>query len=101
MEQMTWPFDVSPDTMVVTTTYVTRERKDVLYVTHEFDRAEGIIWQFHCGNGLYSPDVLQLVRLDEILVIDPGLLSIAKLPVGYSAKRATRLAPWETEKEGS
>jgi hypothetical protein len=38
-----WPFDISPATMVVTTTYVIRGGQGVLCVTHEFDREEGII----------------------------------------------------------
>ena len=90
----TWDFDVAPDAVVVTTTYVTQQRMPVLYVTHEHDADEGTIWQFHAGNGDYSAEVLQLVRLDEILAIDPGLRVLSGLPMGHSASRANRNEPW-------
>lgn len=101
MEQVTsgpWLFDISPDTVVVTTTYVTRERKPILYVTHEHDEEEGITWQFHCGNRDYSSTVLQLVRLDEILEIDVGLKELAGLPLGFCARRTSANDKWSTER---
>jgi hypothetical protein len=102
VEQVTfksWPFDISPDTVVVTTTYVTRERNPILYVTHERDEEEGVIWQFHCGNGDYSSDVVQLVRLDEILELDGSIAELAGLPLGFCAKRSSARDRWVIEKE--
>lgn len=101
MEQVnikSWPFDISPDTAVVTTTYVTQKKKPILYVTHEYDKEEGFIWQFHCGNGDYDPSVLQLIRLDEILEIDNGIRELASLPLGFCAKRNSVVAQWELQR---
>ena len=89
-----WPFDVPPDLAVVTTSYVTQTGMPVLYVSHDLDSEEGVIWQFHCGNGDYDPGVLQLVRLDEMLRLDPSLGELARLPQGYSATRASTSASW-------
>ena len=102
MEQMTsdeWPFDVAPDSVVVTSSYVTREHMPVLYVTHEEDPEEGVLWQFHCGNADYSPDVLRLVRLDELLALEGDLIEVAKLPLGFRALRSSKDAPWVFEPE--
>jgi hypothetical protein len=75
-------FNVSPDTAVVTSTYITNDGAPVLEVTHEEDPEEGTIWQFHNGNGDYRGSVLQLVRLDELLQLDSTLTQMADLPVG-------------------
>jgi hypothetical protein len=103
MEQVirgTWPFDVSPDAAVVTTSYVTNDRQPILHVTHEYDEEEGVLWQFHCGNGDYDPKVLQLVRLDEILEMDRSIAELAGLPTGFCAKRSSAEDEWIVEKEG-
>ena len=72
-----------------------------LYVTHEHDEEDGVIWQFHCGNGGYDPAILQMVRLDEIIEIDPAIYAIAGLPLGYCARRSHGSSEWTTEKDGS
>jgi hypothetical protein len=92
-----WAFDVSPETMVVTTVYVTGERMPVLCVTHEPDEEDGVLWQFHCGNGDYRASVLQLVRFDEIAALDAAILQLAALPLGSSARRASVSDEWVIE----
>lgn len=93
-------FDVSPDAPVVTTTHVTQRGMPVLYVSHDLDSEGEISWQFHCGNDDFDSSVLQLVRLDEILELDGGLVELAGLPLGYCAVRKGIGSPWETRKEG-
>jgi hypothetical protein len=88
-----WPFDVPPGEPVVTTTHVTSGQQPILLVTHERDGAD-VIWQFHCGNGDYRPEILQLVRLDEIVRLDPTVRSVASLPVGHRAQRQTGSEEW-------
>ena len=94
MSERTWPFDVPPTAVVVTTTHVTTDGKAILQVTHECDPEEGIIWQFHSGDGDYSAGVLLLVRLDEVLALDSSLQTIATLPIGMQARRKDRNSPW-------
>jgi hypothetical protein len=92
-------FGISPETMVVTSTYVTRDRMPILYVTHESDEEGGSLWQFHCGNGDYDTAKMQLVRLDTILSIDPTIESVSDLPVGCSAQRPSRDDKWTLKRE--
>lgn len=84
------------DTMVVTSTYVTEDMLPILYVSHEDDEG-GSLWQFHCGNNDYSPEKVQLVRLDTILAFDPDLTALAGLRKGYCAKRVSPDDPWIIE----
>ena len=53
-----------------------------------------VTWQFHCGNNDYRPEVLQLVRLDEILKLDPGLHLLATIPVNCAARRLDVHSEW-------
>jgi hypothetical protein len=94
-----WSFDVPPDSIVVTSSYVTKDRMPILLVTHEEDPDEGIIWQFHCGNEDYDPNVLQLVRLDELLALDRDLEQVAKLPLGFRAMRSSKVDAWVFERD--
>ena len=86
-------FDLPDEAMVITSTYVTRDGLPVLQVNHEVDESEED-WQFHCGNGDYSMDKMQLVRLSTILKIDHSLTEVADLPAGYIARRAAFDQPW-------
>jgi hypothetical protein len=92
-------FDISEDTVVVTSSEVTSGSYPVLYVTHEDDEEEGVIWQFHSGTGNYSPEILELVRLGSILDIAPEVRDVADLPIGWAAKRASAHDPWNYEQE--
>lgn len=92
-------FGISADTMVVTSTYVTRYHMPILYISHEYDEEEGTIWQFHCGNDDYDMERMQLVRLDTILLLDPEIVSVADLPLGFCARRSSPSDPWEYNPE--
>ena len=81
-------FNITNDTMVVTSSYVTSRELPILEVSHEGDEEGGSLWQFHCGNGDYSMDKMKLVRLDTILVIDPSVIEVSFLRLGQTAKRA-------------
>lgn len=88
-------FCIQPETMVVTSTYVTEMRLPILEVSHEDDEEGGSLWQFHCGNGDYSMERMQLVRLETVLAIDPSVVDVADLPVGATAKRRAKGLPWQ------
>lgn len=89
-----WPFDVEPSTLVVTTSHVTLGKLPIEYVTHETDEDGEVLWQFHAGNGDFRQEVVQLVRLDEIIAIDPEVVRVANLPIGFGARRRGRGSPW-------
>jgi hypothetical protein len=87
-------FGISDDTAVVTSSYVTRDGCPILEVSCELDEEGGRLWQFHCGNGDYSMDKMELVRLDTIIKIDPSILGLADLQMGQTAKRKALNSPW-------
>lgn len=87
-------FNIDSGAMVVTSTYVTDEKLSILEVSHEADEEGGSLWQFHCGNGNYSMERMQLVRLDTILMIDPSVAEVADLVVGATATRVAIGLPW-------
>ena len=89
-----WAFDVVPETAVVTTTHVMRDRQPVLSVSHVYDPDEGDVWQFHAGDDDRDISKILLVRLDKILKLDPTLKEIATLPAGSSARRASVGEGW-------
>src|SRR4051812_3845332 len=92
-------FNISKDTMVVTSKYVTEEGFPILCVSHQQDPEEGDIWQFHSGNGDYDMAKMQLVRLGTILALDPTLLDLGSLPPGFEARRESQSANWEIGRE--
>lgn len=88
------PFPIMLDAMVVTSEYITKGRLPVLYVSREVDEEEET-WQFHCGNGDFAMERMQLVRLDNILRGDDTLVALAQLPAGHSATRESIDAQWK------
>ncbi len=90
-------FEISDDTMVITSDYVLYQEMPVLQVTHEDDEEAGSLWQFHCGNGDYSSKHMKLVRLDTMLRLDLSLLTISHLPVGMMATRPDIDSDWTIE----
>jgi hypothetical protein len=88
-------FNISNNTMVVTSKYVTEHSLNITEVSHEDDEEGGSLWQFHCGNGDYSMSQMQLVRLDTILAIDPSVIEVCDLEMGATARRIEKGLPWE------
>ena len=94
-------FEISLNEPVITSSYILDEKLPILYVSHDFDEesAGGGYWQFHCGNGDYSPEKLKLVKLSVIIRIDSSINEIADLPLGFGAWRSALGQPWQYEKE--
>ncbi len=90
-------FNISDDTMVVTSSYVTREGYPILEVSHEDDEEGGSLWQFHCGNGDYAMERMELVRLDTVLKMDATVHAVANLEMGQCARRSAVNARWVIE----
>jgi hypothetical protein len=86
-----WPFDQQKNCAVLTTTHIIKERNDILYVFHDEDDHG---WQFHYGGNKSASDAM-VVALEEIVALDPSVLEIADLPVGWKAWRSKRGASWQ------
>ena len=87
-------FKISNDTMVVTSTYITRDGFPILEVSHEDDEDRGSLWQFHAGNGDYGMDRMQLVRLGTILALDFSITELGDLGMGLTARRSASGESW-------
>lgn len=91
-------FPIPLETNVVTSTYVTQELMPVLEIIRDEDPEQGDIWQFHCGNGDYSSDRLQLVPLGILLELDPALADVVvRVPPGCVAARDDVDSEWVME----
>ena len=78
-------WDVALAHAVLTTTYVTTRREPVVEVSHELDEDGAVVWQFLGATPDYRPEVLLLVRLDEILALAPHVMAVADLELGARA----------------
>ena len=88
-------FDDPLETAVFTTTYVLKENKPILYVSHDEDGA----WQFHSGNAHVDTTSAMLVSLQNILDHDDTMNEVADLPIVHYAARDSSGAPWVYKKQ--
>ncbi|WP_394257123.1 hypothetical protein [Vibrio harveyi] len=87
-------FDILGDAIVITSTYVVNDRLPILYVSHEFDEIEGVIWQFHAGNNDYDMSKMLLVNLNNILEMDISIHEVSSLPLNSIARRKSPEDSW-------
>lgn len=84
------------NTAVFTTKFVVEDKKTITYVTRD---AEDGDWQFF-SNDEYENfgDVAKLVSLGNILKLDPTLIELCDLPIGYYAERKDASENWRINK---
>jgi hypothetical protein len=83
---------------VFTTKYVIQDKKPITYVTH--DEGDGA-WQFFSNDKFENyEDVAMIVGLGQIVALDPSLLELAEMPVGYYAIRKTANDRWSISEQG-
>jgi len=83
-----WPFEEPPDAVVVTLDRIVQGEAPILLAARDDDG-----WQFLDGEHVFEEDGAVLL-LGEIVQLDPTLLQLADLPVGWHATRPTVAAPW-------
>lgn len=86
-----WPFEDPENVAVFTLGRIVRGEALILLVTHDEDDGG---WQFLDGGEVAVADAA-LVSLREMARIDPGILELADLPVGWVAERAGPGEPWQ------
>jgi hypothetical protein len=89
-----WPFQDPQNVAVFTTKQVVKERKPILFVTHDADDGA---WQFHSGDMARDEDAM-ILALSEIVEIDPTITELADLPLGYKASRTSLSSSWKRYK---
>ncbi len=85
-----WPFDDPKNVAVITLKSIVKGGKPILYVTHD---AEDGTWQFLDGSTV-SQENASVVGLEEISQIDPTVMELADLPLGWYACRSAASEPW-------
>ena len=84
-----WPFDQPPSAQAVTTQAVL-DGAPILIVVHYSDDNT---WAFLEPQSL-DPDESRVVSMGAIVRLHPSIASIAELPPGWLATRATAATPW-------
>jgi hypothetical protein len=89
-----WPFADPKNTAVISTKQVIFEGQDICFVSHD---AEDGAWQFLDGG---IPDVVHatVVSLESIVAVDPTLMQLANLPLGWTASRSAKGSGWVCHK---
>jgi hypothetical protein len=91
-----WPFDDPKNVAVITLNSIVKGGRPILHVTHDADDGT---WQFLDGTTV-SEDNASVVSLEEITRIDPSIMELADLPVGWYADRSAPSEPWQRGKKG-
>ena len=87
-----WPFYQPRNCAVFTTRQVLEREEPILRVTHDTDDHG---WQF-LGRDARAEDA-KIISLEEAVELDPSVLQVADLPVGWHAWRASVEEPWIRE----
>ena len=84
-------------TAVFTTFYVTEEKNDITYVSHDLEDGA---WQFFSSDEIANFEKeARLVSLKNIIEIDPSVVEIADMPEGYYAVRKSKKDNWIINKQ--
>ena len=91
-----WPFDDPKNVVVITLKSIVKGGKPILHVAHDADDGT---WQFLDGSTV-SEENASVVSLEEIARIDPTVMELADLPLGWYADRSAAKEPWRRGKKG-
>jgi hypothetical protein len=89
-----WPFSDPPKVAVFASKKIFEHNGWIQTVTHSESHGT---WQFHPQGGTIESEA-QVVSLRTIAQIDPSILSLADLPLGWCAWRSTREGQWNRDR---
>ncbi len=85
-----WPFADPKNVAVITLKSITMGGSPILHVTHDADDG---MWQFLDGSTVSEANA-SVVSLETIARIDPSVMELADLPLGWYADRSAVGEPW-------
>jgi len=88
-----WRFDQPRNAAVFTTRPVMERKEPIVLVTHDVDDEA---WQF-IGASAETKENAALIALSEAVELDPSVLQLADLPVGWRAVRYSPQDSWKRE----
>ena len=87
-----WPFLDAPNVAVFVSRRILDAEEWVYYVCHDEDDGS---WLFHPRSGVTPENEMKIVGLKTMVDLDPTILSLADLPVGWCAWREEEGAEWQ------
>ena len=89
-------FPDSLNTAVFTTKFVVHDRKEITYISHDFEDGS---WEFYSDDNFDNyEDIVLILSLDEIIQLDISLLEVADFPLGFVATRRSKADDWTITK---
>jgi hypothetical protein len=93
-----WPFSDPPNVAVIVNRKIIRDGEWIAQVSHDSDDGA---WQFHIKEeDELSESDATVVSLKEIVDLDPTVLELADLPLGWRAWRVSKGSPWKHANAG-
>ena len=93
---MDWRFQESPDLAVIIKRRIVQNGDWIAYVSHDIHDGG---WQFHDSDRRRPRESDALVlSLREVAELDPSIVELADLPVGWHAWRSSNGSPWSRGK---
>jgi hypothetical protein len=89
---MGWKFSDPPNVAIFTTRGVVESGNWIAHVSHDEDDGT---WQFHDNTTDPTEANALLSGLGEIVGIDASVETLADLPLGWRAWRASKGSPWQ------
>jgi hypothetical protein len=86
-----WVFNEPKTVAVFTTVSIANKILPILKVTHDEDDGA---WQFLDGVSTNSYSNAVVLALHEVVELDNTIVDLADLPLGWSAFRTDKNAPW-------
>jgi hypothetical protein len=88
-----WLFADPENLATITVRQIVVDGDPILRVSHDEDDGG---WQFLTGGQVEMKDAM-LVGLGEIVALDPSVIELADLPLGWRATRENPDSPWQRE----
>lgn len=88
-----WQFSDPPNVAVVASQKIVLSAGWITYVSHDVDDGA---WQFHTSQSepVRKEDVM-IVSLQSIVTLDPTVIELADLPLGWHAWRSSKSSVWQ------
>jgi len=91
-----WEFSDPPNVAVIANQKIVLSGEWIAYVSHDSDDGA---WQFHTNQSEpISEDDAVMVSLQSIVTLDPTIMKLADLPLGWHAWRDSKAGPWQRRK---
>lgn len=87
-----WLFLDPPNTAVFISRRILDGEEWIYYVSHD---TEDGAWQFHPKSGPTPESETAIVALRVVIDLDPSIISLMNLPLGYCAWRDERTDDWQ------